>query len=165
LTVTYPANAAVDRKVFEDAVRAALQTEGNLLAWQKIAATQIGTFKMIAEYCDTFKAQKAVKRLHGCYCKVTLLALLSCSLGISADLIRNWVLLLTCKHINLTCLLRKIPRQKQPQPVTMVNSSTSVVLWVACRSIMVARHCFQTTPNPADHQSQVRRALLVCHTQ
>lgn len=67
LTASYPINvsAALDKKAFEDAMRNMLQVEGKLCAWQKISATEAGTFRLIAEFEDVDVAQRAVKRCKG----------------------------------------------------------------------------------------------------
>jgi hypothetical protein len=42
-----------------------LSVEGQLFAWQKLAATEAGTFRIVAEFFDSALALRAVQRLNG----------------------------------------------------------------------------------------------------
>jgi hypothetical protein len=59
---TYPTNRDVNRKEFEESLRALLAVEGPLCAWQKLSATEVGTFQMVAEFFDASLAPRAVQR-------------------------------------------------------------------------------------------------------
>ncbi|TAQ90445.1 hypothetical protein B7494_g1292 [Chlorociboria aeruginascens] len=65
LTASYPTNVSFDTKEFEESLRALLSAEGELHAWQKLLATEAGTFRMVAEFMDAAMAVRAVQRCHG----------------------------------------------------------------------------------------------------
>lgn len=65
LTATYSAHAAHNKKEFEDGLKQLLEVDGKLCAWQKISATEAGTFRLIAEFCDIKKAKQAIARCNG----------------------------------------------------------------------------------------------------
>lgn len=67
LTAIYPPLASHNKKSFEDGLRQLLEVDGKLCAWQKISATEAGTFRLIAEFCDIKKAQMAITRCNGKY--------------------------------------------------------------------------------------------------
>lgn len=62
MTASYPSNTALDRKAFEESLRELLSAEGELYAWQKLLATEAGTFKMVAEFADSGLAGRAIAR-------------------------------------------------------------------------------------------------------
>ena len=64
MTASYPIGTPCNKKVFEDGLIGALSAEGDLFAWQKQAATEAGTYRMVAEYCDATVALHAVERLN-----------------------------------------------------------------------------------------------------
>jgi hypothetical protein len=65
LTATYPIGTPCNKKTFEDGLRALVSVEGKLNAWQKLAATEAGAFRMVAEFCDSALALHAIQRLDG----------------------------------------------------------------------------------------------------
>jgi hypothetical protein len=65
LIASYPIGTPYNKKAFEEGLIALLSAEGNLFAWQKQAATEAGTFRMVVEYCDAAHAVRTVQRLHG----------------------------------------------------------------------------------------------------
>ena len=74
LTASYPVGTPYNKKAFEDALRAMLSAEAGedgLNAWQKLAATEAGTFRMVAEFCDSTLARNAVQRLNGHTIKIS----------------------------------------------------------------------------------------------
>ncbi|PQE16546.1 meiosis mei2 protein [Rutstroemia sp. NJR-2017a BBW] len=62
LTASYPSNTALDRKEFEESLRELLSAEGELHAWQKLLATEAGTFKMVAEFANSALVPRAINR-------------------------------------------------------------------------------------------------------
>ena len=64
LNASYPIGTPYNKKAFEDGLIAVLSVEGKLHAWQKQAATEAGTFRMIVEFCDSALALRAVQRLN-----------------------------------------------------------------------------------------------------
>lgn len=71
LSVSYPVGTPCNKKTFEDGLRAMLSAEGLLYAWQKLAATEAGVFRMVAEFGDSALALHAVQRLDGKRIKVS----------------------------------------------------------------------------------------------
>lgn len=61
----YPIGTPYNKKAFEQGVIDLLSVEGELYAWQKQAATQAGTFRMVVEYCDITHAMRTVQHLNG----------------------------------------------------------------------------------------------------
>ncbi|KAM3073805.1 hypothetical protein ACMFMG_008430 [Clarireedia jacksonii] len=62
MTASYPSNTALDKKEFEESLRELLSAEGELYAWQKLLATEAGTFRMVAEFADSALVTRAIAR-------------------------------------------------------------------------------------------------------
>lgn len=65
LVLSYPIGTPYNKKSFEQGVIDLLSVEGDLFAWQKQAATEAGTFRMVVEYCDVTHAIRTIQRLNG----------------------------------------------------------------------------------------------------
>lgn len=65
VTASYPVELPLNRKDFEESLRALLSAEGRLVAWQKLSATEAGTIKMVVEFFDAALAIRAVARCDG----------------------------------------------------------------------------------------------------
>ncbi|KAG9246370.1 RNA recognition motif 2-domain-containing protein [Calycina marina] len=70
LSAEYPATVSYDKKGFEQNLRQLLGVSGELVAWQKFAATEAGVFRLVAEFYDADHATAAVERVHGRVLKV-----------------------------------------------------------------------------------------------
>ncbi len=64
LRVKYPVSRSSTKGQFEQSMRDLLAVEGPICAWQKMAATEAGTFHMIAEFEDCAHAGRAINRLN-----------------------------------------------------------------------------------------------------
>lgn len=64
----FPTN--VDRKKLEDIITDLISVDGDIYAFQKQLATEAGTLRLIAEYCDVRCANKAIDRLNGAIVRV-----------------------------------------------------------------------------------------------
>lgn len=65
LEAKYPTKVTIDKFEFEDSLRAALSAEGEIYAWQKLLASEAGSYRMVAEFVDSTVASRAVKRCNG----------------------------------------------------------------------------------------------------
>ena len=62
----------MNKKRFEETLINWLEVDNHkLCAWQKLSATQAGTFRLVAEYYDSAFAAKAVERSKGDRVKVS----------------------------------------------------------------------------------------------
>lgn len=71
LVAKLPGVGGFDRAKIEDIIVDLLSVDGAVYAYQKQLATETGTFRMIAEFCDVGSAHRAVARLNGAVVRVS----------------------------------------------------------------------------------------------
>lgn len=78
LIAKFPGAASFDRAKIEDIIVDLLAVDGAVYAYQKQLATEIGTVRMIVEFCDVGSAHRAVARLNGSTVRVSQHAIPLC---------------------------------------------------------------------------------------
>lgn len=58
-------NTSIERSKLEDIMLDLLTVDGSIYAYQKQAATEAGTVKLIAEFVDVTSAERVIDRLNG----------------------------------------------------------------------------------------------------